>query len=64
MLKNLALCFGVLFAVVANAELSSHVKLVRQRMNGNSLICEYSGPRAKYEILAQHGACAPFIDVQ
>jgi hypothetical protein len=63
-LKNLALCFGILFAVAANAGLSSHAKLVGQRMSGASLICEYSGSRAKYEILAQRGACAPFIDVQ
>jgi hypothetical protein len=64
MLKKLALCVGVLFAVVANAELSSHAKLMGQRMNGTSLICEYAGAHAKYEILAQHGACAPFIEVQ
>jgi len=64
MLKKLALCVGVLFAVVANAELSSHAKLTGQRMNGTSLICEYAGSHAKYEILAQHGACAPFIEVQ
>jgi len=64
MLKKLALCFGVFFAVLANAQLPSHVKLVGQRMNGTSLICEYSGPRASYQILAQRGSCAPFIDVQ
>ncbi len=63
MLKKLALCVGVFFAVVANAELSSHAKLMGQRMNGTSLICEYAGARAKYEILAQHGVCAPFIEV-
>ena len=62
-LKNLALCIGVFFAVAANAALSSHMKLVGQRANGTSLTCEYSGQRAKSEILARHGACAPFIDV-
>ncbi len=63
-MKKLALCAGVLFAVVANAELSSHAKLTGQRMNGTSLICEYAGAHAKYEILARRGACAPFIEVQ
>ncbi len=63
-MKNLALCAGVLFAVVANAQLSSHAKLTGQRISGTSLICVYSGGHAKYEILAQSRACAPFIDLK
>jgi hypothetical protein len=63
-LKNLALCAGVLFAVVANAQLSSHAKLTGRRSSGTSLICVYSGAHAKYEILAQSGVCAPFIELQ
>jgi len=69
MMKNVAMCIGVLFAVVANAELTAHAKLVGQRTDraaggASSLICLYSGPRAKYEIVAQHGTCAPYLDVQ
>jgi hypothetical protein len=63
------MCVGVLFAVIANAALTSRAALVGQHRvpgaAGNSaLICEYSGVRAKFEILAQHGTCAPFIEVQ
>jgi hypothetical protein len=67
-MKKLAMCAGVLFAVAANAALTSRAALIGShtvaRAGGSSLICEYSGTRAKFEILAQRGACAPFIDVQ
>jgi len=68
-LKKLLLCVGVFFAVVANAELGARATLVGEHMhvsaNGSAaLICEYSGMRAKFEIVSQHGTCAPYIDVQ
>jgi hypothetical protein len=67
-MKKLALCLGVLFAVAANASLASRAALVGQHTvassTGSALICEYSGARAKFEILAQHGNCAPYIEVQ
>ncbi len=28
------------------------------------LICEYSGARAKFEILSQTGQCAPYLTLQ
>lgn len=68
-MKKLALCLGVLFAVAANAALTTRVPLAGQHTvaspaGRSSLICEYQGSRAKFEILAQHGACAPFLDVE
>jgi hypothetical protein len=68
-MKKLAMCLGVLFAVAANASLSSRAALVGQHTvassaGGSALICEYAGARAKFEILAQHGNCAAYIDVQ
>ena len=68
-MRKLAMCAGVLFAVAANAALTSRAALVGQhRVAGaagtSALICEYSGARAKFEILAQHDSCAPFIEVQ
>lgn len=68
-LKQLMLCAGVFFAIVANAALTSRATLVGQHMHvsasgGSALICEYSGMRAKFEIISQHGSCAPYIDVQ
>jgi hypothetical protein len=67
-MKKLAMCLGVLFAVVANAALTTRAPLVGQHrvsagVGSSALICEYSGTRAKFEILA-HDSCAPFIDVQ
>lgn len=68
-MKTLALCAGLLFAVSANAESSSRATLIGQHLNRSFpgsplLICEYSGSRAKFEILSQNGKCAPYIDVQ
>jgi len=69
MLKTFLLMSGLLFAVAANAAFTSRAALVRQYLNrsfaGESLlICEYSGARAKFEILSQTGRCAPYITVQ
>jgi hypothetical protein len=64
-----ALCAGLLLAASAHAAISSRAVLIGQHLNtsfagGPLLICEYSGARAKFEILAQTGKCAPFIKVQ
>jgi hypothetical protein len=68
-MRKLALCAGVLFAVMANAALTSRATLVGQHTVPSSggrpaLICEYSGARAKFEILAQRSTCARYIDVR
>jgi hypothetical protein len=68
-LRKLTLCAGVFFAVVANAALTSRATLVGQHVHvstggSSALICEYSGMHAKFEIVSQHGTCAPYIDVQ
>jgi hypothetical protein len=68
-MKTLALCAGLLFAVAANAELATRATLIGAHVNMSFagsplLICEYSGARANFEILAQSGRCAPYIDVQ
>ena len=68
-MRTLALCAGLLFAVSANAAFSARATLIGQHLNRSFpgsplLICEYSGSRAKFEILSQNGKCAPYIDVQ
>jgi hypothetical protein len=68
-LKTFALCAGLLFAVTANAGFTPRATLVGQRViasasGGSLLICEYAGARAKFEILAQRGSCARYLDVQ
>ena len=68
-MKTSALCVGLLLAVTANAAIRSRAALTGQHLNASSpggplLICEYSGAGAKFEILAQSGKCAPFINVQ
>jgi hypothetical protein len=68
-LKTLAFCVGLLFAMSANAEYVARAMLIGQHLNRSFagsplLICEYSGARAKFEILSQNGKCAPYIDVQ
>lgn len=65
----LTFCAGLLFAVSANAGLTSRATLTGAHVNqsftgGPLLICEYSGARARFEILSQNGKCAPYIDVQ
>ena len=71
-MRNLARCAGVLLAftaVAASAAQISRATLVGQhRVPGttgqSSLICEYSGVRARFQLLSQHGRCASFIEVQ
>jgi hypothetical protein len=68
-LKTLAICAGLLFALAASAGSTARAALVGRHLNGYYqgaplLICEYSGPRARYEILSQNGKCAPYINVQ
>jgi hypothetical protein len=68
-LRKLTLCAGIFFAVIANAALTSRATLVGQHVHvspggSSALICEYSGIHAKFEIVSQHGTCAPYIDVQ
>ena len=67
-MKMPTLCAGLLLAVSAHAAISSRAVLtgrhVKTFAGAPLLICEYSGARAKFEILAQTGKCAPFIQVQ
>jgi hypothetical protein len=68
-MKTLLLCAGLLCAVAANAETTERAVLIGQHVSGSFagnplLICEYSGARARFEILSQNGACAPFLYVQ
>jgi hypothetical protein len=68
-MKTLTLCAGLLFAVAANAALTTRATLIGARVNRSFagsplLICKYSGAHANFEILAQSGTCAPYIDVQ
>jgi hypothetical protein len=68
-LKTLTFCAGLLFAVSAYAGFTDRATLIGARVNQSFagdplLICEYSGSRAKFEILSQNGKCAPYIDVQ
>lgn len=68
-MKTSALCVGLLLAVTADAATGSRATLTGQHLNasfsgGPLLICEYSGAGVKFEILAQSGKCAPFLNVQ
>ncbi len=68
-MRKLSLCVGILFAVVANAELAARATLVGQHMHFSAggaavLVCEYSGQRTRYEIVSPRGSCARFIEVQ
>jgi hypothetical protein len=68
-LKTLALCTGLLFALTLNAAPSARATLIGAHVKGGVpgsplLICEYAGRHAKFEILAQNGSCAPYIDVE
>jgi hypothetical protein len=59
----------LLLAAAADAAISARASLIGSHLipttSGSSLlICEYSGERAKFEILSQNGKCARYIDVQ
>ena len=66
-MKTLTTCVGLLFAATASAAFAARALLIGQYLKpfaGDSLlICEYSGAKAKFEILSQNGKCAPYIDV-
>jgi len=68
-MKTLVLCAGLLLTLSANAEFTERAALVGQHVSGSFggsslLICEYSGTRARFEILSRSGTCAPYIDVR
>ena len=68
-MKTLVLCTGILFALSVNAQGGTRAALTGQHTNRMLtdeplLICEYTGARAKFEILSQDGKCAPYINVQ
>jgi hypothetical protein len=67
--KTVLLCAALLLTVTANAASESRATLTGQRTDasfrgGPLLICEYAGARARFEILAQSGKCAPQITVR
>ncbi len=68
-MKKIALCAGLLLAVTVHADTAARAALIGRHVTGSFdgtplLICEYSGPGAKFEILSENGRCAPFLDVQ
>lgn len=67
-MKTLTLLTGVLFAISASAHFNARAALVGKHVTTHAgsaiLICEYSGERARFEIMSQNGTCAPYINVQ
>jgi hypothetical protein len=67
-MKTLTLLTGVLFAISASAHFNARATLIGRHVTTHAgaaiLICEYSGARAKFEIMSQNGTCAPYINVQ
>jgi hypothetical protein len=55
--------------MTTNAVPAARASLVGAHVKGSThgtslLVCEYAGASAKFEILSQNGACAPYIDVE
>jgi hypothetical protein len=68
-MKMFAVLAGLVLAAPAGAALSARAALTGQHVSGSFagaplLICEYSTPHAKFEIVSQDGACAPYLTVQ
>lgn len=68
-MKTPLLCALLLLSITANAASGSRASLTGRRLDttfpgGPLLICEYSGAQAKFEILAQTGKCAAYINVR
>lgn len=67
-MKTLTLLSGVLFAISASAQGGARATLIGKHVTTHAgtaiLICEYSGERARFEIMSQNGTCARYINVQ
>ena len=58
----------LLVTLPAGAEASLRAKLVGRRMVSSYagapiLVCQYRGPRARYEVVASASTCAPYLEL-